>query len=203
MMNVNCDGRIWQVTGHTRNELGGIEDFHYVTPNVVLATGGSDLPNLINVAGEQYPFVIKSLHMMEQLITTKKLSSGSDPILIVGAGLSAADAIIAAHFHGIPIIHAFRRKADDPSLIFRQLPCNMYPEYHKVYQMMKDNGRTYSGYVPLEEHQVLFKNFIFIFLNSHLNSFTYKKQTLNRSNLKFKSIDQIYLHVCMIRSSMN
>jgi len=145
---------LWQVTGHVRTEEGVEEDFHYVTPNVVLATGGFDLPNRINVAGEHHSFVIKSLAVMEQLIASRKLSSSSDPVLIVGAGLSAADAIIAAHFHGIPIVHAFRRKADDPSLIFRQLPCNMYPEYHKVYQMMKDHGKTYSGYIPLQEHQV-------------------------------------------------
>lgn len=86
----------------------------------------------MNVPGENLPFVIKSLQAMEQLISSQKLNRQSEPVLIVGAGLSAADAIIAAHFHGIPIIHVFRRKAADPSLIFGQLPSNMYPEYHKV-----------------------------------------------------------------------
>lgn len=122
---------LWEVMGHIRT-ADGLEDFCYVTPNVVLAIGGYDLPNRMNVPGEDLPFVVKSLHAMEQLITTHQLTAKSEPVLIVGAGLSAADAIIAAHFHGIPIIHAFRRKAEDPSLIFRQLPSNMYPEYHKV-----------------------------------------------------------------------
>ena len=69
-----------------RTEEGVEEDFHYVTPNVVLATGGFDLPNRINVAGEHHSFVIKSLAVMEQLIASRKLSSSSDPVLIVGAG---------------------------------------------------------------------------------------------------------------------
>lgn len=146
---------LWEVTGHIRTTEGLEEDFCYVTPNVVLAIGGYDLPNQMNVQGEDLPFVVKSLQAMEQLITSQQLTSKSDPVLIVGAGLSAADAIIAAHFRGIPIIHAFRKKAEDPSLIFRQLPSNMYPEYHKVFQMMKDDGKTYSGYTPLEEHQVV------------------------------------------------
>lgn len=128
------DRPLWQVNGHIRTEAG-LEDFQYVTPNVVMAIGGYDLPNRMNVPGESLPFVVKSLQAMEQLITTQQLTSKSEPVLIVGAGLSAADAIIAAHFHGIPIVHAFRRKAEDPSLIFRQLPSNMYPEYHKVFKM--------------------------------------------------------------------
>lgn len=128
--NHNSQG-LWLVSGHVRSSEG-LEDFSYVTPNVVLAIGGYDLPNRLNVPGENLPFVINSLRAMEQLISSGELAANSDPLVIIGAGLSAADAIIAAHFHGIPIIHAFRRKADDPSLIFRQLPSNMYPEYHKV-----------------------------------------------------------------------
>lgn len=145
---------LWQVTGHVRT-AEGLENFQYVTPNVVLAIGGTDRPNSMNVAGENLPFVIKSLQAMEKLISSQQLNRQSEPVLIVGAGLSAADAIIAAHFHGIPIIHVFRRKATDPSLIFGQLPSNMYPEYHKVYQMMKDNGMTYTGYTPMEQCQIV------------------------------------------------
>jgi hypothetical protein len=52
-----------------------------------------------------------------------------DPVLIVGAGLSAADAIIAARFRSLPILHVFRKKA---GALGKQLPENMYPEYHKV-----------------------------------------------------------------------
>ena len=144
---------LWLVQGHKETDTG-LEHFSYITANVVMATGGFDLPNTLSVPGENLPFVVKSLQAMEQLISSRRLTSDSDPVLIVGAGLSAADAIIAAHFHGIPILHAFRRQPDDASLIFRQLPPNMYPEYHKVYQMMKDSKSSYAGYSSLSQHQV-------------------------------------------------
>ena len=145
--------KLWMVSGHQETPAG-LEHFSYITPNVVMATGGFDLPNSLSVPGENLSFVVKSLKAMEQLISNRRVTSESDPVLIVGAGLSAADAIIAAHGHNIPIVHAFRRKADDPSLIFRQLPPNMYPEYHKVYQMMKDDNHSYAGYTSLPQHQV-------------------------------------------------
>lgn len=43
---------------------------------------------------------------------------------------------------------------DDKNLIFKQLPENMYPEYHKVYQMMQDPA-TYDGYKVFPEHVVV------------------------------------------------
>jgi hypothetical protein len=52
-----------------------------------------------------------------------------DPVLIVGAGLSAADGVLAARFRSLPIVHVFRKKA---GTLVRELPENMYPEYHKV-----------------------------------------------------------------------
>jgi hypothetical protein len=55
-----------------------------------------------------------------------------DPVLIVGAGLSAADAVIAARFRSLPILHVFRKKAAALGTGSTQLPENMYPEYHKV-----------------------------------------------------------------------
>lgn len=52
-----------------------------------------------------------------------------DPVLIVGAGLSAADAVLSARFRSLPIIHVFRRSNVS---LDKTLPENMYPEYHKV-----------------------------------------------------------------------
>ena len=64
------------------------------------------------------------------------LNSKSDPVIIVGAGLSAADAIIAATEHNLSIVHIFRREAHDRNLIFKNLPPKLYPEYHQVHRMM-------------------------------------------------------------------
>lgn len=51
------------------------------------------------------------------------------PVLILGAGLSSADAVIAARARNIPVIHVFRHQFTG---LDKQLPENMYPEYHKV-----------------------------------------------------------------------
>lgn len=53
----------------------------------------------------------------------------------------------------LSVIHVFRRTVDDKNLIFKQLPENMYPEYHKVYQMMQD-PTSYDGYKAYEQHVV-------------------------------------------------
>lgn len=144
---------LWKVDGFIENynsESHQIErnNFSYISPNVVLATGNSDQPNKLNVEGEDLQFVIYSLSDLEELIKKQILSPKSGSLLIVGAGLSAADAVIAAKFHGIPIIHVFRRSVCDPELIFNKLPQNIYPEYHKVHKMMQDssNGRIDDGY---------------------------------------------------------
>ena len=85
---------------------------------MVLATGQADTPNSLNVPGEDLPIVLHNLSQLNRLIKTGELTASSDPVVIIGAGLSAADAIIAAQSHSIPIIHMFRKKARDPSLIF-------------------------------------------------------------------------------------
>lgn len=84
-----------------------------------------------------------------------KSKNSVDPILVVGAGLSAADAIMAARFRGIPVLHAFR----DSSNVWntekqtydrlKWLPISIYPEYHKVYEMMADGGTNYPLYKAL------------------------------------------------------
>lgn len=50
-------------------------------------------------------------------------------MLIIGAGLSAADATIVARKRFLPVLHVFRRKN---ASLDKQLPENMYPEYHNV-----------------------------------------------------------------------
>lgn len=82
------------------------------------------------------------------------------PVLVVGAGLSAADAIMAARFRGIPVLHAFRNSlnkwgkqtAERITTSYDRLqwlPDSIYPEYHKVYEMMADGGTNYPLYKSL------------------------------------------------------
>lgn len=161
---------LWQVSGW--KESSG--PFDYFTPRVVLATGNSDSPNRLDIPGEDLPFVFHSINDLEHILsqfkprrrsTTSGVRSPRDQprILIVGAGLTAADAIITCQNHGIEVVHAFRKHPDDPSLIFNQLPENMYPEYHEIHSQMKDinpisnnnKKECTSGYKAFPMHSVV------------------------------------------------
>ncbi|XP_056292419.1 oxidative stress induced growth inhibitor 1 isoform X2 [Pseudoliparis swirei] len=134
----------WRVTGLQRREgeeLGGSSlseevPFSMLAHNVVLATGTHDIPARLGVEGEELPHVCHSFWELEAAISRGELDQSSDPVLVVGAGLTAADAVLAAHHLNTPVYHAFRRSVTDPGLIFNQLPKLLYPEYHKVHQMM-------------------------------------------------------------------
>ncbi|KAI3369712.1 hypothetical protein L3Q82_024550, partial [Scortum barcoo] len=137
----------WRVMGLQRREGEGWElgdgssvsdevPFSLLAHNVVLATGTHDIPARLGVEGESLPFVCHSFWELEAAISRGELNQLSDPVLVVGAGLTAADAVLAAHHLNTPVYHAFRRSVTDPGLIFNQLPKLLYPEYHKIHQMM-------------------------------------------------------------------
>lgn len=88
------------------------------------------------------------------------------PVLVVGAGLSAADAIMAARFRGIPVLHAFRNSLNEWGKETAEkittgydrlqwLPNSIYPEYHKVYEMMADGGTNYPLYKSLPGYMLV------------------------------------------------
>ncbi|XP_041961826.1 oxidative stress-induced growth inhibitor 2 [Alosa sapidissima] len=125
---------LWEVRGYQRVQDDTHVPFSLFAENVVLATGASDSPARLGVEGEDLPFVFHSVRALGAALTAG--AAPSEPVLVVGAGLSAADAVLCARNHGIPVLHAFRKRADDPQLIFKQLPKTLYPEYHRVYHMM-------------------------------------------------------------------
>ncbi|XP_064467236.1 oxidative stress-induced growth inhibitor 1-like isoform X2 [Ornithodoros turicata] len=139
---------LWEVAGYD-TETG--VTFQYITHHVVLAVGQYDEPKLLDVAGEDLSFVFHDLSHLEDLLRYPQVPI--QRLAVVGSGLSAADAVIAARFHGVDVAHIFRKKVDDPALIFNQLPRNMYPEYHKVHQMM-GAAENYPGYKAYSNCQV-------------------------------------------------
>ncbi|KAM4721386.1 oxidative stress-induced growth inhibitor 1 [Rhinophrynus dorsalis] len=153
------DKSLFQVSGYYKDISEHKETFSIYAENVVLATGTCDSPSWLGVQGENLPFVSHQISALEKAIKMHHFHPLSDPVLIIGAGLTAADAILLAHHYNIPVIHAFRRRVNDPALIFNQLPQVMYPEYHKVHQMMKEQsvfeGGPYKGYISLPEHHVI------------------------------------------------
>ncbi|MBN3305642.1 OSGI2 inhibitor, partial [Amia calva] len=151
---------IWEVRGYQRAQDDSPVPFCLFAENVVLATGASDSPVRLAVEGEDLPFVFHSIADLGAAISKRSLGQGSDPVLIVGAGLSAADATLCAYNNSVSILHVFRKRVDDSSLIFQQLPKTLYPEYHKVYHMMCSQTHSapagpFPDYTSFPEHCVV------------------------------------------------
>ncbi|KAF5281837.1 hypothetical protein FQA39_LY05051 [Lamprigera yunnana] len=124
----------------------------YTCNQLILANGTSDLPNKLSISDttKSPSWLVHDARSLELALDLYMLKNSEevDPVLIVGAGLSAADAIIATRCRSIPVLHPFRKKHSN---LGKQLPENMYPEYHKVHQMMQDGGSTYPLYTALPE----------------------------------------------------
>ena len=136
---------MWEVRGYrtiegSTTDQNVQEEFCYQAPVVVLATGGYAVPNALHVPGESRPFVLHSVAELDDRIRRGELNLHSDPVVVVGAGLSAADAILQARTDGIPVAHVFRRSGRDNLAMYRQLPPHLYPEYDAVYRLMCSNG---------------------------------------------------------------
>ncbi|PSN40456.1 Oxidative stress-induced growth inhibitor 1 [Blattella germanica] len=132
---------MWRVEGF---DLTNNNQFCYISRRVVMATGSTDLPNRLGVPGElsNPTWVIHDLRLLEAAL---------DRLVEDEEGDREADAVIAARFRSLPILHVFRKKAPE---LGKQLPENMYPEYHKVHQMMGDGGTSYPCYTALPEHRI-------------------------------------------------
>ncbi|KAJ8668884.1 hypothetical protein QAD02_000143 [Eretmocerus hayati] len=166
----------WLVQGY---EIETGEKFQYRCKRVVLATGTTDLSNRLGVPGEDtYNWVTHDFKDFERKLDRLNSplragvqindpdESGVEPVLVVGSGLSAADAIMAARFRGVPVLHVFRRDQQQqqnqggssgprsPAKL-QWLPSSIYPEYHEVYEMMgAERSRGYTLYRPLPDHRV-------------------------------------------------
>lgn len=137
---------LWEVRGYQRVQGDTHVPFSLFAENVVLATGATDSPARLGVEGEDLPFVFHSVRDLGVAVSNRaKLGPSSEPVLVVGAGLCAADAVLCARNHGISVLHAFRKHTDDPQLIFKQLPKTLYPEYHRVYNMMCSHSNLAPG----------------------------------------------------------
>lgn len=142
----------WIVCGV--NKLTG-KTFCYVCKNVVLANGASDLANRLGLHGEDFnvSWVKHELPQLEAALDSfsDKERSQLKPVLIVGAGLSAADAVTICRSSDIQVIHVFRSRSAG---LDKMLPENVYPEYHEVHRMMRDSNNVYDNYTPLPEHTI-------------------------------------------------
>ena len=161
----HCGKFKWEVSGYETlrdptadpagEEVEITRDFCYRAPNVVLATGTFDLPNrLVDVGGTHCPYVMHAFSDLERLLSEGLVGPDSDPVVVIGAGLTAADALLLAQEHKVPVVHLFRRDVNDPNIIFNKLPRLLYPEYHTVLRMMKQEVMV-ENYTSYPQHHVV------------------------------------------------
>ena len=129
---------VWEIRGYdeaTRNP------FVLHAKYVVLATGISqEITRPLGIVGEQVSqsFTFTNVHDVEDLIVNKQcLTSRSKPLLVVGCGLTAVDAILLCQQYSIPVLHVFRRAIDDHELVLNQLSASIYPECEHIRELMR------------------------------------------------------------------
>ena len=150
---VGPNNPIWTVCGTQCNAgTGEDEQVQLFARNVVLAVGGYSLPRMLNIPGEGEKFVQYQLPELDDFLQefdVKKMA----PVVVVGCGLVALDAIIALIERKIPVLHVFRKEAKDPKLIVNQLPSS-YPDYLKLKPLMA-NKSSNEYYTPLQSSRVV------------------------------------------------
>ena len=140
----------WHVRGRQINHDGQEHDVVVCARNVVLASGVNH-PRKLHIPGEELLYVSHNFSDLSSRLS--KLAKKTDPVVVVGAGLTAADAILLALSKGFQVIHVFYQNACDPKLIYHKMPPQMYSEYCHVSDLMQ--GKAVSGqYLPLAKHQV-------------------------------------------------
>lgn len=188
-----ADSARWLVSGVRANG----RPFVYACKDVVLSNGASDLANRLGLRGENIgaSWIKHDLPKLESALeqisdtersskfhskatilsfahATRPLPADMKPVLIVGAGLSAADAVTICRSSGISVIHVYRNRSAG---LDKMLPETVYPEYHEVsaapapcrppetdarvslqvHKMMKDCSNSYPLYTPLPEHKII------------------------------------------------
>ena len=154
MKYLKCSGRL----RNCKHEVKNTCSIRFLAKYVVLATGtNSSTPSTLNVPGERSSFVLHSLHQLKEELFKSSLPRkamiysplsnlvSSAPIaLIIGSGLSAADALfMLQQQQKFRVIHIFRRSIQDRSLIFNQLSNeNLYPEYAQTFRRMKSTIKS-------------------------------------------------------------
>jgi hypothetical protein len=136
---------LWEIRGY--NELNK-NPFIIHAKYVVLATGmPQNITRPLGIIGEQasHSFTYTTLHDIEDVIQNKKaLTNHSKPLLVIGCGLTAIDVLLLCQQYSIPVLHVFRRAIDDHELVLNQLPANIYPDYERIRELIKQSSSSVS-----------------------------------------------------------
>ena len=131
---------VWEISGHKKIKCkfsSHKKQFRVLAENVVLASGLSK-PKKLSIEGECLPFVHHHVRKIVQLTKPEGKSHKKirKPVLVVGDGLSAADAVLELVANEIPVVHILRHDLNDEELVLNKMPTQVYHDYAKVKDMM-------------------------------------------------------------------
>lgn len=154
-----CNNELWEVSGFVQsNNNKDKYEFRFLCKHLILAVGAAGLYNELNVKGENYNFILHSINDLEDKIKTNLSYLRKYPLIVVGAGLSAADCILLALKYRIKVVHVIRRSVFDKNIVYQKLPKILYPEYHLIYEKMKEYKQqkksTDMNYILYDEHRI-------------------------------------------------
>ncbi|CAG9793114.1 unnamed protein product [Diatraea saccharalis] len=121
--------------------------FRYACKRVILACGASDRPNTLHPH-----LAARCVHTLANY--ERALAHGGDngAVMVVGSGLSAADAVLCGVRTNRQIMHLHRTPPD----ALARLSPREYPDYTQVYKMMCDGtSKEYPNYKSYPEHIIV------------------------------------------------
>jgi hypothetical protein len=153
------NSELWEVSGVVEKNSEEKYEFSFLCKHIILAVGSTGLYNELKVKGESYNFILHTIHDLENKIKTNLCYLRKNPLVVVGAGLSAADCILLALKYRIKIVHVIRRSVYDKNIVYKKLPKILYPEYHGIYEKMLDykkcgGKKKNDNYVMYDEHLI-------------------------------------------------
>ena len=117
---------------------------------LVLACGVSGNQRWLKIPGEDshflthsFPDFVKRIHHYRE----------NETVLVVGAGLSAAEAVLLALKKNMKVVHVFHRDPYDHKLIFNKIPKSVYPQYDSIHRLMQGKEHN-SNYIPYAQSEV-------------------------------------------------
>lgn len=144
-----CSGYKWSLRATRVGQCGCQQRVVVCAKNLVLATGVNGRPKRLNVSGESLPFVT---HRFSDLpLKFPEAENSSHPVVVVGAGLSAADAILLALSRGLTVVHVFYQDLTTSKLIYHKMPPEVYKEYSHIFNLMQGKVKS-RQYIARPKH---------------------------------------------------
>jgi hypothetical protein len=118
--------------------VGGTRALRVVrADHVVIATGMFDVPKRLGIPGEDLTHLVHHTATAAGKLVGPHMASPhpTKTAVVVGSGLSAADAILALRRAGVAVVHLFRHRSGTSPLA--KCPRESYPEYFGLYREMR------------------------------------------------------------------